>query len=324
MKGIKVSVDIKDDSLKVAPVFGKLEPKTTNLIVTENGEYTPPDGVDGFSKVIAEFDTRSLPKVKVTSFSVTNDCINKEGRWEGDVLIDTSETSSINLSYCDKLNYIDTRHWDLRKLTNMQEVFREVGNIYVDGIEEWNTSALTTLNLAFFHVTYDSDILDLTKWNTSSLEKLQQCFSYFYVNYLNLEGWDTSKVTDFRSTFYSIQKKIIINVVGWDFSAVTSSNMVVRVFTPNYHIESIVGYYTEDEVVQNNIQTCIGLKVSLSLKNEWFGESKLNRASLRAIINGIADLTGQTTQILSLDGTSIAKLTEEDIAIATSKNWTIA
>lgn len=57
MKGIKVSVDIKDDSLKVAPVFGKLEPKTTNLIVTENGEYTPPEDIDGFDHVSVNVST---------------------------------------------------------------------------------------------------------------------------------------------------------------------------------------------------------------------------------------------------------------------------
>jgi hypothetical protein len=107
MKGIKVSVDIKNDSLKVSPTFGKLEPKTTSLIVTENGEYLPPtnidgfskvsvdvqpkleeltitqngeylpnEGVAGFSKVTAEFDISSLPKIKVTSLTVSNACLN--------------------------------------------------------------------------------------------------------------------------------------------------------------------------------------------------------------------------------------------------------
>jgi hypothetical protein len=49
----------------------------------------------------------------------------------------------------------------------------------------------------------------------------------------------------------------------------------------------------------------------------------LNRASLRAVINGLADLTGQTAQTLTLGATLMAKLTEEDIAIAVSKNWSI-
>ena len=52
--------------------------------------------------------------------------------------------------------------------------------------------------------------------------------------------------------------------------------------------------------------------------------TQVDRASLRALINGLADRTGQSTLILTLGATLIAKLTEDDIAIATNKNWTIA
>ena len=62
---------------------------------------------------------------------------------------------------------------------------------------------------------------------------------------------------------------------------------------------------------------CVVLKISLKLS-----ETALDRASLRAIINGLAEV--ETTQTLTLGATLMAKLTEEDIAIATAKNWTIA
>jgi hypothetical protein len=85
------------------------------------------------------------------------------------------------------------------------------------------------------------------------------------------------------------------------------------------YVESLIGDKTIDDVLSNNIGFLNNLKISLSLDT-----TRLERASLRAVINGLADLTGQTAQTLILGATLIAKLTEEDIAIATNKNWTIA
>ena len=87
-------------------------------------------------------------------------------------------------------------------------------------------------------------------------------------------------------------------------------------FSKNFH--SLVGERTIEEVINNNIGVFIGLKYSLTFDNSSF---PLDRASLRAIINGIAEV--ETTQTLRL-GSLQAKLTEEDIAIATAKNWSIA
>ena len=63
----------------------------------------------------------------------------------------------------------------------------------------------------------------------------------------------------------------------------------------------------------------LGAKVSLSVN-----QSPLDKASLLAIINGLADLTGKTQQTLALGNTNMAKLTANEITIATNKNWKIA
>ena len=62
-----------------------------------------------------------------------------------------------------------------------------------------------------------------------------------------------------------------------------------------------------------------GTKVALSVS-----QSPLDKASLLAVINGIADLTGNTQQTLELGATNKAKLTAYEITIATNKNWKIA
>lgn len=54
------------------------------------------------------------------------------------------------------------------------------------------------------------------------------------------------------------------------------------------------------------------------------GCSMLSDESIQSIIDGLADLTGQTSQTLTFHADVKAKLTEEQIATITSKNWTLA
>ena len=46
--------------------------------------------------------------------------------------------------------------------------------------------------------------------------------------------------------------------------------------------------------------------------------------TLVAILNALADRTGQTAYTLTLGSTNLAKLSNEQIAIATQRNWTLA
>lgn len=62
------------------------------------------------------------------------------------------------------------------------------------------------------------------------------------------------------------------------------------------------------------------LFVNLSL----YYSSLLTAESIQSIINGLADLTGQTAQTITFHLDVKNKLTEEQIASATSKNWNIA
>ena len=46
--------------------------------------------------------------------------------------------------------------------------------------------------------------------------------------------------------------------------------------------------------------------------------------SMVAMFNSLKDLTGETTKTLTLGNTNLAKLSDEQKEIATSKNWTLA
>ena len=59
-------------------------------------------------------------------------------------------------------------------------------------------------------------------------------------------------------------------------------------------------------------------------KSISFSQSPLTDESIQSIIDGLADLTGQTAQTITFHSDVKNKLTEEQIASATSKNWNIA
>lgn len=52
--------------------------------------------------------------------------------------------------------------------------------------------------------------------------------------------------------------------------------------------------------------------------------TKYSRETIVSWLNALADRTGQTAYKLTIGATNLKKLTEEDIAIATAKNWTLA
>ena len=61
-----------------------------------------------------------------------------------------------------------------------------------------------------------------------------------------------------------------------------------------------------------------GMKVSFDIS----ASIEFERADLVTILNNLATVT--TTQTLTMGSTNLAKLTDEDKAIATNKGWTLA
>lgn len=267
------------------------------LTITQNGTYTPQEGVDGFSKVTAMFDTSSLPKVKVMTFRISNDCI-KEGRWEGDTLIDLSNATSMNdmARGCKDLEYINMDNWNVNGIPMpFNSMFQECSNIKELDFSKWDKVYPTNMTYMFY--------------GCGKLEEIK-----------GLDKFDTSSCTNFSNLFSMGIVAPVIDITSWDFSSATTINMIMY----KTKITNIVGGKSINDVISDNIGTLNNSKISFSLGASYVGYNALDRASLRSMINGVADLTGQTTATMTIGAANIAKLTEEDIAIATAKNWSIA
>ena len=249
----KVSVDV--------------QPVLEELTITQDGTYTPQEGVDGFSKVTAEFDTSNLPKVKMAgTIRVTNDCIDVNGRWNGEQIIDMS--------------------------------------------------LITTFSQSLFYICTNLKVVNLNGWNVSNIVNMNRAFSRVSCEYLDFSSWNTDSLVDTQWMFSGCNSTRIMNFTNWRCHNLTTN---IGMFNACLSLISLVGGMNINEVIINNVSIMNGL----SMSSDMFLPNTIDRASLRALINGLADLTGQTAQTLTLGATLIAKLTEEDIAIATNKNWTI-
>ena len=285
-----------------------------DITITDNGEYTCGEGFDGFGKVNVDVQP---PKLKLSLLEVRNNIgINAEGRWDYDTLLDTSDvTSFANMFYWStNLKTIDVSNWDTSKVTNIGSMFYGCTNLKeVKGMDNFDVSKVTNCTSPLRNTAVE--IIDLNKWDVSNWTKMNEIFREVKATHIYVDKWNTSNVTSFQNAFLYCQKLQYLDITNWDFSSATT---VFQMFQ-NTLIKNFIGDRTIEEVLANNISVFKGLKVGFTTN-----QSVIDRATLRAMINGVADLTGQTSQTLSIGSVNMKRLTEEDIAIATAKNWSIA
>lgn len=265
------------------------------LTITANGEYTPQEGVDGFSKVVAEFDTSSLPKIIVTNLLLDQYVGEQLNYWDGR-LIDVTYLSTFN---------------NFARYSNIKE-------INIDGWEciyanfNFNTPSTISAMNCFFGSTVEYI-------HGHFKMKVKTCGDMFRqatkLKRVDVTGIDVSETISVSNMFKSCHELEQLDLTTW---VLPSNRFISNDCFECIKLNSIIGSRNIDEVLQNNIAALRNNHTAFD-----FSRTLLDRASLRALINGLADLTGQEAQTLTLGATLIDKLTEEDIAIAVNKNWTV-
>lgn len=201
----------------------------------------------------------------------------------------------------------------------------------LESLEELLLPELKTVNA--FNV-----ISDLPLLKTLSLPKLESVSSYFIYSCDSLEEFTVPKgLKAFGSNFIynckSLKRVTFEDGFCGKYSATYLFNYAVcncanleyiylpasidmddnATTTATYHIGSGCPNVTTVELGQ-------GYKQTLYLNNM----PNLSHDSLLQNLNALADLTGQTAKKLVLGSVNLAKLTDEEKAIATNKNWTLS
>ena len=154
-------------------------------------------------------------------------------------------------------------------------------------------------------------------FDTSAVTNMSSMFgSCSNLTTLDLSNFDTSAVTNMGGMFFSCRNLTTLDLSNFDTSAVTNMG---GMFSNCRNLTTIIGTHTLEEVQEGTIKAMKGMKVSLDLSSS----PNLERASILALFYGLADLTGNTKQTISLHATAKARLTAEDIKIATDKNWDV-
>ena len=184
--------------------------------------------------------------------------------------------------------------------TSLQNAFqycRALINLDLSGL---NTEKVTNMSSMFYYCN-SLQTLDLSGLNTENVTNMSSMFYYCTsLQTLDLSGLNTENVTNMSSMFYYCTSLQTLDLSGLNTEKVTNMQ---NMFSYCWNLENF---------------TAPIFRISVA-----FGfATKLTHDSLMSIINNLATVT--TTQTLTLGATNIAKLTTDEIAIATGKGWTVA
>jgi surface protein len=173
---------------------------------------------------------------------------------------------------------------------------------YVSHIIKLNTSNITSLYRAFYHSSSNPIIYICTEmFNTSNVTSMSYMFYYCKsLTSLDLSNWDTSKVTIMDYMFQGCELLTDLDLSSFDMSKVTSTSNMFNACTSLTNLQA-----------PRNINTNIDLGYRTLLTHD----------SLMSVINNLMPQT--STKTLTLGATNLAKLTDEEKAIATNKGWTL-
>lgn len=187
---------------------------------------------------------------------------------------------------------LDLSRWDISKMYNGPAGFQQfVNNVTVDSLDlhGWNLSNITHL------------------WFPSGLNVLN----------LNISGWDTSHIEEFSCIKWCNRRLTQVDITEWDFSSATGIAIDIFSRYDNLPELNLVGGLTTEEVRTNNVKIFKNVSCSFDLAFPHWGY-----ASQLAMFNGLKDLTGETGQTITIQP-GYLELSEDDIKIATDKNWSI-
>ena len=173
-----------------------------------------------------------------------------------------------------------------------------------------------------FAYSYYTDLTGILKYSdTSNVTDMQYMFSYCY-ELNNIPLLETSNVTNMSymfsdcyklSTIPKLDTHNVTNMRGM-FSYCNSLTSIPQLDTSSATNMSYM-FNGCSKLTEIHIT---GMKVSFNITSSTL----FTREALVEILNNLATIT--TTEKLTMGSTNLAKLTDEDKAIATNKGWTLA
>ena len=240
---------------------------------------------------------------------------------------DTSQVTSMIEAFfqCSNLTSIDLTNVNTSNVTNMSAMFGECSNLTSLDVSNFDTSNVTSMTSMFSNC-YNLTSLDVSNFDTSNVTNMTSMFSNCYnLTSLDVSNFDTSNVTNMPGMFLGNWNLTSLDVSNFDTSKVINmsymfySDSELTDLYMNFNVRSVSYYgdiFYNCKSLKNVVGKFEGTKFDLD-----FSLSPLTAASAMVFINGLATVT--ETRTLKLSATTYDSLTNEQIAIATSKGWTV-
>lgn len=215
---------------------------------------------------------------------------------------------------------------EVEQATDQSNRFNDCGIIKAPKLSITNATNLSNM---FYSCDRLSEI-DTSNWDTSNVTNMYRTFyACNALEELDLSNWDTSNVTNMEDMFGGCLE---LKSIKWgEFD--TSSNTNFRCMFKQTDLKYIPELDCSSNTIVYNSSTYSPLSECIYLRN--FGGFKgmnksifvstaysLTYESLLNILNGLAD--GVSGQTLTLNQDLVNQLSDDDIAIATNKGWSIS
>ena len=244
---------------------------------------------------------------------------------------DTSSVTSMAYMFynCTSLAALDVSGWDTSNVTNMNSMFRNCTSLAALDVSGWDTSSVTSMMYMFNYCT-SLAALDVSGWDTSNVTNMNSMFQYCAFTEISIAGWTCSKCTSMVLMFRGCYNLTTVDMSGCDTSSVTS---MMYMFNQCYAISSVdmsgcdvssctnfFGMFVNG-ANPSDFKAPSNIKVSV----DFSAATALSVDSLNSIIAGLYDYSDtDDTYTLTIGSTNLAKLTDDEIAVATAKGWTVA
>lgn len=220
-----------------------------------------------------------------------------------------STTSSNNIKTATSLKELDA----VFNYINMSTANNFLQNTQIKSItlsKDAYTSSSFSLSLGSAYGNYTLQHIN----NLSQIKATNISIQYFY-NLQDIELPVTSKTVSLNGISHIKELTIPENVISFG----TDNSRLERLYINTNKITSLSFTYGSSKYLKT-ITVPIDFACAINLSNSVL----LEYNSIIDLLNNLKDLTGETAKTLTLGSTNLAKLTDEEKAIATNKNWTLA
>ena len=239
---------------------------------------------------------------------------------------------------CKKLKVLDVSKWKTSTWNGCSNIFQGCESIETIDLSGWSSfsqGSVTSkdINSMFRDCKKLKTVIGLENILDANVTGINYLFSGCdnLTDFSFLDNCDFSSIQNMQHTFYGHKGITSLDLSNWKN---VNSVMNMAYFCSNTNISSLdissfnLYNITNMNYIFDKVPNLTNLRFGYNLNCE-FGYSNikyctnLTQESVASVLNGLYDRSDTTSLNAEIGSTLIAKLTSEQIAIATNKNWTV-